>query len=150
MSPTVRPATIDDANTISGFQIAMALETEEKTLDPLIVKSAVAAVFEDKSRGFYLVGEIEGKVVGSLLVTYEWSDWRNSNMWYIQSVYVEQVNRGRGVFRKLYQRVMDLARNQNVMCVRLYVEVKNDKAQRIYESLGMKKMPYFMYDVKVE
>jgi len=149
MSPTVRPANIDDANAITGFQIAMALETEEKTLDPLVVNSAVTAVFEDTSRGFYLVGEIDGKVVGSLMVTYEWSDWRNSNMRYIQSVFVEKHNRGQGVFRKLYQRVMDLARNANVMCVRLYVEVQNDKAQRIYESLGMKKMPYFMYDVKV-
>ena len=132
MSVIIRDATIEDATSIAGFQLAMALETEDKKLDPNVVEPAVRAVFEDSSRGFYLAGEIDGQVVGSLLVTYEWSDWRNCDMWYIQSVFVETKYRGQGVFKNLYQRVIDLAQEKNVMFVRLYVEVENERAQRIY------------------
>ena len=149
MSANIRHATIDDAPSIAGFQLAMALETEDKVLDRAIVEPAVRAVFEDVSRGFYLVGDMDGKVVGSLLVTYEWSDWRNCNMWYIQSLFVEKQHRGQGVFKKMYQQVLDMAKQQDVMYVRLYVEVDNEPAQRVYESLGMKRMPYYMYDVKI-
>ena len=149
MSANIREATIEDAPSIAGFQIAMALETENKQLDPSIVEQAVQAVFEDASRGFYLVGEVNGVVVGSLLITYEWSDWRNCDMWYIQSLFVEANHRGQGVFKKLYRQVIDLAKSKNVMFVRLYVEFENELAQKVYESLGMKRMPYYMYDVKV-
>lgn len=149
MSANIREATIEDAPSIAGFQIAMALETENKQLDPSIVEQAVQAVFEDASRGFYLVGEVNGDVVGSLLITYEWSDWRNCDMWYIQSLFVEANHRGQGVFKKLYRQVIDLAKSKNVMFVRLYVEFENELAQKVYESLGMKRMPYYMYDVKV-
>ncbi|MFK7769565.1 MAG: N-acetyltransferase family protein [Mariniblastus sp.] len=151
MSINIRPATLEDATTIANFQIAMAMETENKTLESNVVATAVQAVFEDQSgaKGFYLVGESEGTVVGSLMVTFEWSDWRNSNMWYIQSVFVEKDSRGKGVFKKLYQKVLEMAKEKNVMFVRLYVETENEKAQKAYESLGMKRMPYYMYDVRV-
>lgn len=149
MSVTIREASIDDAMSIAGFQIAMALETEDKTLDPEIVDPAVRAVFSDPSKGFYLVGEIDDCVVGSLLITYEWSDWRNCNMWYIQSLFVEKEYRGQGVFKKMYKQVVELARQEDVMFVRLYVEVDNEPAQKVYQSLGMKRMPYYMYDVRV-
>ena len=149
MSLNIRIGTIDDANSIAGFQVAMALETEEKTLDPAIVEAAVRAVFEDSSRGFYLVAEIDGEVVGSLLITYEWSDWRNTNIWYIQSLFVTHEHRGQGVFKTMYGRVKELAREQNVMFVRLYVEVENERAQKVYESLGMRRMPYYMFDAKI-
>ncbi len=151
MSISVRTATIEDSQTIAGYQIAMAMETEEKTLEPGIVEPAVRAVFEDESgaKGFYVVAEVNGKIVGSLLVTFEWSDWRNSNMWYIQSVYVDAECRGQGAFKALYQHVLELAKKDNVMFVRLYVETENVKAQKAYEKLGMKRMPYYMYDVRV-
>ena len=149
MSANIREATIDDAPSIARFQVAMAMETENKQLEPAIVEAAVRAVFEDASRGFYLVGEVDGNVVGSLLVTYEWSDWRNCNMWYIQSLFVEANHRGQGVFKNLYQQVIERAKSNDVMFVRLYVEVENERAQRVYESLGMKRMPYYMYDVKI-
>lgn len=149
MSATIREATIDDAQSIAGFQIAMAKETEDKKLEPAVVEPAVRAVFEDSSRGFYLVGELGGKVVGSLLVTYEWSDWRNCDMWYIQSLFVEKEFRGQGVFKAMYQRVIQMAKEKSAMFVRLYVEVDNEPAQRAYESLGMKRMPYYMYDIKI-
>lgn len=149
MSFQIRSATRDDASFIAGFQVSMARETEDKQLDASLVETAVRAVFEDDSKGFYVVAEAEGVVVASLMITYEWSDWRNSNMWYIQSVFVVEEYRSQGVFRAMYEFVMDRAREQNTMFVRLYVEVDNDRAQRVYESLGMKRMPYYMYDVRV-
>jgi ribosomal protein S18 acetylase RimI-like enzyme len=148
MSITIRPASLEDAGKIADFQVAMAWETEEKKLDPQLVNTAVRTVFADTSKGFYLVGDADGEVVSSLLITYEWSDWRNCDMWYIQSVYVASQFRGQGAFKKMYQRVLDLAQEQGAAYVRLYVEVDNEKAQKAYESLGMKRMPYYMYDVK--
>ena len=146
----IRAATLDDAASIAQFQINMALETEEKTLLPDVVLPAVQSVFSDASKGFYLVAEAEGQVVGSLMVTYEWSDWRNSNMWYIQSVFVEADFRGRGLFTAMYHEVIRRAKADQAMFVRLYVETENERAQKIYESLGMKRMPYYMYDVRVD
>lgn len=150
MPPTIRYAVKQDTSSIAQFQVAMALETEDKQLDTAIVKSAVAAVFDDPGKGIYVVAEKDGNVVASLLITYEWSDWRNSNMWYIQSVFVVREMRSQGVFREMYRFVMDAARDSNVMFVRLYVETENERAQKVYESLGMKRMPYFMYDVRVK
>lgn len=149
MPVSIRPARVDDARTIAQFQIAMALETENKQLDPETVQPAVESVFDDPGKGFYVVAEMDARLAGSLMITFEWSDWRNSNMWYIQSVYVDKPVRGRGIFRQLYRHVIELAAQQNVMFVRLYVEVDNAPAQRIYESLGMKRMPYYMYDISV-
>lgn len=146
----IRFATADDAQSIADFQVAMALETENKTLDPANVLTAVHAVFEDSQKGFYIVADVDGEVVGSLMITYEWSDWRNGNMWYIQSVFVKPANRGNGLFSQMYHKVMELAKEKGASCVRLYVETENEKAQAAYENLGMKRMPYFMYDVKVE
>jgi ribosomal protein S18 acetylase RimI-like enzyme len=150
MTVTIRNAIPRDAATIAGFQLAMAQETEEKQLELDVVRPAVDEVLANPSRGFYLVGEVGGDVAGSLMVTYEWSDWRNSNIWYIQSVYVQSQYRGRGVFKNLYQVVLEQARLQGAGCVRLYVETDNERAQKVYESLGMKRLPYYMYDIKVE
>ncbi|MEL7499153.1 MAG: GNAT family N-acetyltransferase [Planctomycetota bacterium] len=145
----VRSATIEDAPSIASFQIAMAQETENKQLDRKTVETAVEAVFDDPGKGFYLIAERGDEVCGSLLVTFEWSDWRNSNLWYIQSVYVSEPFRGQGIFKSLYQAVYELAVEQDVMFIRLYVETENEVAQKVYEKLGMKRMPYFMYDVRV-
>lgn len=149
MSEIIRHAQPADAQSIANFQVAMAQETEDKKLDLENVVQAVSSVFDDKHKGFYLVAEIDGEVAGSLMVTYEWSDWRNSNMWYIQSVYVQPEFRGRGLFGKLYRKVVELAKEDQAMYVRLYVETENERAQKVYESLGMKRMPYYMYDVKI-
>lgn len=150
MTVTIRKAVPTDAATIAEFQLAMALETEGKQLELEVVGPAVDEVFANPSRGFYLVGEITGEVAGSLMVTYEWSDWRNSNLWYIQSVFVRKEYRGRGVFKNLYQAVLEQARAQKAGYVRLYVETDNERAQKVYESLGMKRLPYYMYDIKVD
>lgn len=145
----IRRGRPEDADAIAEFQVIMAMETENKKLVSENVLTAVKAVFEDDSKGFYLVCEISGQVVGSLLITYEWSDWRNTNMWYIQSVFVDKEFRGRGIFKSLYHKVVELAKEQGVKVVRLYVETENERAQKVYESLGMKRMPYYMYDVNV-
>lgn len=149
MQINVRPGEPKDAQSLAQFQIAMALETESKTLDPQVVLPAVQAVFDDASKGHYYVAEIDGKVVGCLMITFEWSDWRNSNIWYIQSVFVDSAHRGRGIFKTLYRQVVEAAKQQSVRFVRLYVECDNAAAQSTYESLGMSKLPYYMYQTEL-
>jgi ribosomal protein S18 acetylase RimI-like enzyme len=150
----VRLAVLADAPTIARFQIEMAMETENKKLDANVVLPAVEAVFRDANKGYYLVAEIAddpGKrpVVASLLITYEWSDWRNSVIWYIQSVYVDPDWRGRQIFGKLFADVIHRAERAQAKFVRLYVEAENHRAVAVYESLGMKRLPYYMYQYQV-
>ncbi len=149
MPAEVRRAVDADAESIVRFQIAMAMETENKTLDGGTVLNGVRAVLEDPEKGFYLVSLVDGRVIGSLLMTFEWSDWRNTNIWYFQSVFVEPDCRGRGIFRLMYREILAEAKIQGVKHVRLYVETGNERAQKIYQSLGMLRLPYFMYDAEV-
>ncbi|MDG1875169.1 MAG: GNAT family N-acetyltransferase [Mariniblastus sp.] len=146
---SIRDAKKEDARSIAQFQVAMALETEGKTLDLELVLNAANAVFDDASKGFYLVAEVGTEVVASLLITFEWSDWRNHMIWYFQSVFVTQEHRGQGIFGAMYAKVMQLAQSADVKVVRLYVETDNEQAQRVYEQLGMKRLPYYMYETKV-
>ena len=109
MQVLIREGQLKDAPSIAQFQQQMAWETENKRLNAEVVLTAVESVFRDLSKGFYLVAEVDNRVIGSLLITFEWSDWRNCNMWYIQSVYVDSEFRGQGVFTSLYQRVVQMA-----------------------------------------
>ncbi len=148
MSLIVRPATGADTDIIARFNRAMAAETEGLELDPDRVRAGVAAVLSDAGKGFYLIAEEEGRAVGQLMVTFEWSDWRNGNFWWIQSVYVEPAHRRQGVFRRLYAETLERARSQSGVCgLRLYVEENNRRAQQAYESLGMRLTPYRLYEV---
>src|SRR3954467_4352019 len=127
----VREAAMADINVLIDFNVAMALETERKTLDPRVLSAGVAAVLAEPKRGFYLVAENERDVVGCLMITYEWSDWRNGDWWWLQSVYVRPDARRLGVFRALYAEVERLASGRrDVAGVRLYVERDNLHAQR--------------------
>jgi ribosomal protein S18 acetylase RimI-like enzyme len=145
-SPIVRSATAADIDVIVQFNTAMALETEAKTLDPTVLGAGVAAVFAEPRRGFYLLAEQAGQVAGCLMITYEWSDWRNGDWWWLQSVYVLPEHRRNGVFRALYAEVERLASARaDVVGVRLYVERDNVHAQRTYRSLGMHEEAYRMY-----
>src|ERR1700681_4568479 len=129
----VRPATIDDAEFIAKGNAQMALETEGRTLDPTILRAGVRAVFNDPARGFYLIAQIDGQPAGQMMITYEWSDWRNGVFWWIQSVYTVPELRGRGVFKSLYSHVESLARESGGVCgLRLYVEAHNQRAQAAY------------------
>lgn len=147
-SPTirVREAGMADINALVDFNAAMALETEHKTLDPRMLSAGVAAVLAEARRGFYLVAEHERDVVGCLMITYEWSDWRNGDWWWLQSVYVRPDFRRRGVFRALYAEVERLAlARSDVAGLRLYVERENRRAQRTYSELGMREDHYLLY-----
>ena len=143
---TIRKATPDDTGVIIDFQQKMAWETEEMSLVPEIINKGVTAVFADPTRGQYWVAEVEGKVIASLLITYEWSDWRNSNVWWFQSVYVLSDFRRTGIFRSMYLHIKNEADKQGVAGLRLYVETNNSRAQKTYEALGMKSGHYTMYE----
>lgn len=143
----VRAAQADEADTIADFNQAMALETEGRTLPDERIRPGVRAVFEDASRGRYFVAERGGVVVACLLITYEWSDWRNGLFWWIQSVFVDQAHRGTGVFRTLYAEVRRLALAEGgVAGLRLYVEQDNVNAQRTYLALGMERTHYQLFE----
>src|SRR5476651_277303 len=138
MNWIIRPARLSDAETICEFNRLLAQETEGKELDPATLKAGVEAMLLDPRKGLYFVAEREGWVVGQLGITLEWSDWRNGNFWWIQSVYVAPDARRHGVFRTLYQHVLAAAaREPNVIGVRLYVEHDNQIAQATYQKLGM-------------
>jgi GNAT superfamily N-acetyltransferase len=143
----VRSARSSDRQAIVEFNAAMALETEEKILDPDVLAAGVAAVFDEPGRGFYLVAESDGAIAGCLMITFEWSDWRNGNWWWLQSVYIDPNFRRRGVFRALYAEIERRAGiTPGVVGVRLYVERDNTRAQQTYASLGMHETKYRMYE----
>lgn len=145
----IRRAVTADAGFVSESNIAMALETEGMTLDAAVVGPGVAAVLADDSLGFYLVAEIDGQPAGQLMVTFEWSDWRNGLWWWIQSVYVRPEFRRRGVYTALHRHVEEEARLAGGVCgLRLYVEQENTRAQQVYRSLDMYPTRYHMYEVE--
>ena len=140
-----------DVSNIVGFNNAMALETEGKTLDYITLKQGVSEVLSDPLKGFYLIAVFSGTVVGQLMITSEWSDWRNGYFWWIQSVYIKQDHRKRGVYRALNEEVLSLAKNNGNICgIRLYVDRDNTIAQRVYHNLGMSTSNYDMYEIEFD
>ena len=142
----IRKARPEDAQVIIDFQQKMAWETEKMTLATDIVTKGVNAVFSNPVLGQYWVAEEENKVVASLLITYEWSDWRNANVWWFQSVYVLPSHRRTGIFRSMYMHIRNEAERNGMAGLRLYVETNNSRAQKTYEALGMKREHYAMYE----
>ncbi len=137
-----------DAATIADFNRRMAWETEHKVLVGPTVSRGVARVFEDPTKGFYLVAETAGEVVGQLMVTFEWSDWRDGWFWWIQSVYVREDCRRQGLFRRLMTAVIDRAKDAgDVVGIRLYVERDNEKALATYRGLGMHDAGYAVQEL---
>jgi GNAT superfamily N-acetyltransferase len=148
----IRTALPADAAIIADFNVRMARETESRELDPKTVLAGVKALIEAPARGQYYVAEVERgggpTVAGQLLVTSEWSDWRNGAFWWIQSVYVAEQFRGSGVFKMLYKHVHDLSRARSDVCgLRLYVDAHNSGAQAAYEKLGMRPTNYRFYEL---
>ena len=145
----IRTANAADAQTIAEFNAAMALESESVVLDLDVVTAGVAAALADPGKAFYLLSEVAGEPAGQLMVTYEWSDWRNGWIWWIQSVYVKPEHRRRGVYSGLYHRLEELAAHEgNVRGIRLYVMRENAPAKRTYESLGMHHSEYDLYEIE--
>ena len=145
----IRPASHDDLSLMARWAEAMAFETENKQLDPATVTRGILAGLEDPARGQYFMAEIAGEPVGTLMFTFEWSDWRCAWWWWIQSVYVAPGHRRKGVYRALYGYLLTLAKAREDVCgLRLYVERENVSAQRTYEFLGMVDAGYRMYEVE--
>ena len=143
----VRIAEIADIEIIAQLNTAMAWETEQKRLDPATIRRGIRAVMDDSDYGFYVVAEQHGEVVGCLLITFEWSDWRSALFWWIQSLYVQPPFRRRGVFTRLHDFVKTQARQRSEVCgLRLYVEESNHIAQRAYHQIGMRPTTYRMFE----
>jgi ribosomal protein S18 acetylase RimI-like enzyme len=143
---TVRPALPADLEVIVAGNADMAAETEQLQLDLATLRQGVAAVLEARTPGRYWVAEHEGRVVGQALITYEWSDWRNRQVWWIQSVHVAREARRLGVFRTLYARLRDEARAAGAAGLRLYVDETNTRAQAVYTALGMQGGHYRVFE----
>ncbi len=144
---TIRLADPADAEFLVRGNATMALETEHLSLDLDRLRDGVHALFENTSRGVYYIAEVEGRRVGQMMITYEWSDWRNGMFWWIQSVWVEPEFRGQGIFKALYAHVEQLARADAGVCgLRLYVEQDNERAQGTYVRCGMKRTAYQMFE----
>tara|TARA_B100001287_G_scaffold256670_1_gene241700 strand:- start:272 stop:727 length:456 start_codon:yes stop_codon:yes gene_type:complete len=151
MNKFIRKGEKKDIDVIAKYNIAMALETENKILDDETITNGVSSIIKDKSKGQYWVMEIDSILVGQLMVTYEWSDWRNGMMWWIQSVYVEPHYRRRGVYSSLYNNLVKMAKLDSSCCgIRLYVEKENYKAQDTYKSLGMKNAGYEIMEFTIK
>ena len=145
----IRIAQRDDLTTLVAFNLAMANETEALILDKSILTQGVATVLAEPEKGHYLVAEVDQQVVASLMVTYEWSDWRAKNYYWIQSVYVQPEYRRQGIYRQLYQAVKQQAQVAGgAASFRLYVEQDNAQAQKTYQTLGMTPSDYLLYEEK--
>ena len=135
---------------IADFNQRLAAETEDLRLEPDRIEPGVAAVLKDPAKGIYYVAEMAGEIVGQVMITYEWSDWRNGMMWWLQSVYVLPQSRQQGVFRLLFQHVESLARGRTDVCaLRLYMHADNTRARQSYERLGMKHTKYEVFELDV-
>ena len=143
----IRNAKEEDISTIVDFQLAMALETENLQLDKPTVEKGVNAAFHDSTKGQYFITEIDGEVGASLMTTFEWSDWRNGTVYWIQSVYVRENFRRLGIYRKMYAYIQELVKkDDSVRGIRLYVDKSNIKAQKTYQNTGMNGEHYQLFE----
>jgi GNAT superfamily N-acetyltransferase len=146
----IRLANREDSAAIAEFNQAMALETEGKHLPPETISRGVAAVFDDPQKGFYVVAEDDRRVVGCLMITYEWSDWRAGWFWWIQSVYIRPDARGQRIYSRVYAFLKSLAAERGDVCgFRLYAETENRHAQMVYEKVGMRAPHYVMFEEEI-
>lgn len=147
---SIRKGVLADAPAIVAFNQAMALETEGLELAAETLTKGVETLLVTPAKGFYLVAELAGEIVGSLMVTFEWSDWRAKDYYWIQSVYIVPAQRRKGIYRQLYQQVQAIAaQNGGAASFRLYVEQENTAAQATYKSLGMSQSYYLMFEHKL-
>lgn len=147
----IRKARVSDRAVIAEFNRLLAEESEDVKLEPAIIEAGVAALLADEAKGIYFVAEIDAAIAGQLMITYEWSDWRNGNIWWLQSVYVKKEFRRFGVFRALFQHLVELARTRpDVRGLRLYMHAENERARQTYERLGMKHTKYEVFEMALK
>ena len=147
MMVNIRKAEFKDIECIVGFQKEMALETENLILDTQILLKGVTAVLEDEAKATYFIAEKDGEPIGMLMITHEWSDWRNGWVWWIQSVYIKPGFRRMGIYRLLYEHIKKIVIKSDIIRgIRLYVDKRNIRAQSVYESLDMTGDHYTTYE----
>jgi GNAT superfamily N-acetyltransferase len=150
MEIKIREAVLADGPVIAGFNVELARESEGLRLEAARVRAGVAALLHDRAKGVYYVAESEGAVVGQTMITYEWSDWRNGHIWWIQSVYVKPEFRRAGVFRAIFNHTRALAHERQEVCsIRLYVHADNARACQSYQRLGMTRTKYEIFELDV-
>lgn len=143
----IRKAEENDFEIIAEYNYNLAYETEDKKLDKDILIKGVKRILSDETKGIYHVCEVDGKVVGQIMYTYEWSDWRNGTFIWVQSVYVHKDYRGKGIFKALYNKVKEICDSSDeYVGIRLYVERENYNAQKTYQKIGMSECNYYMYE----
>ena len=146
----IRRANKADVDALVDFNQRIAMETEGVALDAATLNGGVDRFLERDRYGFYTVAEKDGEIVGSLMITYEWSDWRNGVIWWIQSVYVRKDHRRQGIYTALYENARRLAAAAGDVCVfRLYVERENEIAQQTYRKMGMHETAYRIFEAPV-
>jgi GNAT superfamily N-acetyltransferase len=145
----IRTATRNDAEVITAQNMSLAKESENILLNPTIVLAGVKALLSDKNKGFYLVAEENGTIIGQLMITVEWSDWRNKPIWWVQSVYVQKEWRKKGVFTLLLNDIRKKGRLEGVAFLRLYAHKDNRSALNVYEKTGWDQEPYLFYHLSV-
>jgi len=145
----IRTAKLRDAEAITTQNISLAKESEKILLNTKMVLAGVKALLSDKNKGFYLVAEENNTIVGQLLITFEWSDWRNKLIWWVQSVYVQKEWRNKGVFTQLLNYTTQQARKQQVAFLRLYMHKHNKSALKVYEKMRWKQEPYMVYRLQL-
>lgn len=144
---SIRPAKFQEISILSDFQVNLAAETENILLDKNLVSVGIEALFIDPAKGVYYIAETEGTMIGCFLITYEWSDWRNGMVWWLQSVYVQESHRRKGVFKKMHAYLIDtISKDPEIIGLRLYVDKSNDRAQEVYRSLGMNGDHYTVFE----
>jgi ribosomal protein S18 acetylase RimI-like enzyme len=144
---SIRKSTVKDIPILAEFQQLLAAETENVKLDAAIVQKGLQALFDDPSKGVYYIAESEKEIIGCHLITYEWSDWKNGMVWWLQSVYVKAAYRKRGVFRFMYDNlVTQIRQEKGIIGLRLYVDKSNVKAQEVYRSIGMNGDHYTVFE----
>ena len=146
----IRRAAAEDIPVITEHNILLAQESEDESLNPTIVKQGVESLFSHPEKGFYLVAEQDDTVIGQLMITFEWSDWRNTDIWWIQSVYISKQYRKKGVFTALFDEIKKQAKKEQIPLLRLYVHKENASAQHVYEKRKMIKGTYIFYETAVE
>jgi GNAT superfamily N-acetyltransferase len=142
----IRTATLADLPFLHANNMALAWESEAKRLDPATLEKGLTNLLQDPGKGFYIIAEIDGQPVGNLMITVEWSDWRNAPMWWFQSVYILPNFRGKHIFSAMYHYIRDLASTEGARELRLYVEKENIHAQHIYQAMGMQAGHYLMFE----
>jgi ribosomal protein S18 acetylase RimI-like enzyme len=145
----IRLADLDDAENIAENNVLLAYESENLDISFETTLDGVKGVLSDPGKGFYLIVEEDDTIIGQLMITFEWSDWKNKTIWWLQSVYVKENYRVKGIFKHLVKEIKNMASENNVDIVRLYVHNDNVKAVKIYRRMGMKKKPYTIYQLSL-